>query len=129
MHGNNSLKTWPSKWRSSDTWLPFWRSSTNPARFSARITRSPETLGSFGISAGDFQSCPERLALSWTLFWNAPGFEVELDRFAQVGARRFDVLALRRDIQLRTSGDVPSVFFCDERRKAISHRAMLTKDL
>src|SRR5256885_14380771 len=44
---------------SRETWLPFWRSCTKPARFKALITRSPETLGSLGISARNFDGGPD----------------------------------------------------------------------
>lgn len=39
----------------------FWRSSIKPARFSARISLSPETLGSLGMLLGYIDKCPERL--------------------------------------------------------------------
>src|ERR1700675_600693 len=124
--GTTVLKTCSPIRRSSETRLPFWRSCTKPARFSALITLSPETLGSFGMSSGDFDGRPERLAFCGT-FRSAPCFEVKFDRLAQTGSSRFDVFALRRHVELRAPGDVPAVFFGNERGEAVSHRAMLTK--
>ena len=56
-----------------------------------------------------------------------PCFEVELDGFAEVDTSALDVFALRRDIQFRAAGDVPTVFFGDERREAVGHKQMLAE--
>src|SRR5256885_14882585 len=92
---------------SRETWLPFWRSCTKPARFKALITRSPETLGNLGMSAGNFDRSPKLGSFGRSAVRGTPGFEVELDSFAQVGARGFHVFSLRGDAQFGTACDIP----------------------
>jgi len=123
--GTTVLKV-PSEVRfSRDTWLPFWRNSTKPARFSARTTRSPETLGSFGMLVRDFDCGPERFAFRCRTLGNAPSLEVKLDGFAKAGAGALDIFSLRSDVQFRTACDVPTVFFGNQRRESVSHKPML----
>jgi hypothetical protein len=74
-----------------------------------------------------FDEGPKRLGGLFSGFGLAPGFEVELDRFAQVIARRFDVGALRRDVEFRTASHVQVIFLGDERGKAIRHNEMVSK--
>ena len=56
---------------------------------------------------------------------NAPGFEVQLDGFAEAGASALDVFSLRSDVEFRAARDVPAVFFGDQRGESISHKPML----
>jgi hypothetical protein len=110
---------------SSETWLPFCRSSTKPARFNARITRSPETLGSFGTSGGNFDGCPEFLRFDGPVFRRTPGFQVQFDGLAQITSRTFNVAPLRSHSQFRAAGDVKLFFFGDQDRESVSHMGML----
>src|SRR5437899_8728651 len=125
--GTTVLKTNSAVRFSNDTWLPFCLNSTKPARLSARTTRSPETLGSLGMSVGDFDGRPERGTVHGALFRHSPGFQIKLDRLAQVCASALDVRALRCDAQFRAPGHVQAVFFRNERGEAISHKAMLAE--
>lgn len=43
---------------------------------------------------GDFDNRPEGLLLGGAFLGTAPGFEVKLNRFAEIGPRGFDVIAL-----------------------------------
>src|SRR2546429_7144539 len=43
------------------------------SRLSARTTRSPETLGSLGMSVGNFDGRPERGTVHGALFRHSPG--------------------------------------------------------
>jgi hypothetical protein len=110
---------------SSDTWLPFWRNSTKPARFSARTTRSPETLGSFGILVRDFDCGPERFAFRCRTLGNAPGLQVQLDCFAKAGTGALDIFSLRSDTQLWAARDIPTVFLGNQRGESVRHKPML----
>ena len=103
------------------------RSCKKPARFKALTTRSPETLGSLGMSTGNFDSSPELRSLRGPAVGGAPSFEIELDSLAQVGAGGLNVFSLRRDAQLGAACHIPIVFFGDEGREAIVHIAMLAK--
>jgi hypothetical protein len=123
--GTTVLKTLSVERFSKETWLPFWRNSTKPARLRARITRSPETLGNFATSVGDFDRRPEFLRLGRSLLRRAPGFQIQLDGFAQVSARAFHIAALRSHAQLRASRDVKLLFLSDQNRESIGHMAML----
>jgi hypothetical protein len=111
---------------SSETWLPFCRNSAKPARFNARITRSPETLGSLGTSVRDFDRRPEFLTLDGPFFRRAPGFQIQFDGFAQISASILNVSALRSYAQFGASRDVKLIFFGDQNRESVSHRAMLS---
>lgn len=124
--GTTVLKTRSAVRFSKERWLPFWRNSTKPARFSARTTRSPETLGNFGISVRDFDGGPKRFAFGRGTFGKAPSFQVQLDGFAEASAGTFNVASLRRDIQLRAAGYVPAVFFGDQHGESVRHNPMLT---
>ena len=106
---------------SSDTWLPFCRSSMKPALLRARTTRSPETVGSFVISFRDFDDSPEGGFAVRRRIWGAPGFQIKFNGLAQVGPRRLDIFSLRSDSKLRASGDVPFVLFGYEGGKAVIH--------
>src|ERR1700676_613233 len=119
--GTTVLKTCSPTFFSRDTWLPFCRNSTKPPRLRARMARSPEMLGNLGISVRNFDGRPERWAFGWPLFRDAPGFEVQRDGFSKVRAGSFDIFALRGNVQLWATGDVPRVFLGDEHREAISH--------
>jgi hypothetical protein len=55
----------------------------------------------------------------------SPGFEVQLDGFAKIGASGLNVFALGSDAQFGAAGDIPIVFLRDERREAIVHINML----
>jgi hypothetical protein len=123
--GTTVLKT-PSVERfSRETWLPFSRNSTKPACLRALITRSPETLGNFATSVRNFDGGPEFLWLDRSLFRCAPGFQIQLNSFAQVPARAFHIAALRSHTRLRASSHVKLLFFSDENRESIGHMAML----
>jgi hypothetical protein len=123
--GTTVLNTISVERFSKETWLPFCRSSTKPARFNARTTRSPEILGSFGTSGRNFDRCPEFLRFDRPVFRRAPGFQIQFDGLAQISASSFDVVALRSDTQFRAAGDVNVFFFGDEHRESVSHMAML----
>jgi hypothetical protein len=123
--GTTVLNTISAERFSKDTWLPFCRNSTKPARFSARMTRSPETLGSFGTSGRNFNRCPEFLRFDRPVFRCAPGFQIQLDSFAQISSSTLNVVTLRGDAQLRAARDVKVFFFGDENRESVSHMAML----
>jgi len=110
---------------SNDTWLPLWRNSTKPARFSARTTRSPETLGSFGILVRDFDCRPERFTLRSRTLGDAPGFQVKLDGFAKAGACALDIFTLRSDVQLWTARNIPAVFLGNQSGESVRHKPML----
>lgn len=123
--GTTVLKTLSLERFSNETWLPFCRNSTKPARLRARITRSPETLGNFGTSVRNFHRRPEFLRLDRSFFRRAPGFQIQLNSFAQIPARAFYIAALRSDAQLRASSDVKLLFFGDQNRESVGHMAML----
>ena len=86
---------------------------------------SPETLGSFGTSIGNFDGCPEFLRFDRPVFRRAPSLQIQFDGFAQISASTFDIVALRRNTQFRTAGDVKVFFFGDQDRESVSHMAML----
>ena len=110
---------------SKDTWLPFWRNSMKPARFSARTTRSPETPGSFGILMRDFYCRPESLSLADGPVRNSPRFEIQLDSFAQIGPSALHISPLRSDVQFRTTCHVPAVVLGDQGGESVGHKPML----
>jgi hypothetical protein len=110
---------------SKETRLPYWRNSTKPARLRARTTRSPETLGNLATSVRDFDGRPEFLWLDRSLFRRAPGFQIQLNSFAQIIARAFHVAALRSHAQLWASSDVKLFFLSDQNREPVVHMAML----
>lgn len=123
--GTTVLKAPSGERFSKETWLPFWRNSTNPARLSARTTRSPETLGSFATSMRDFYGCPKLLGLERSLFRHAPGFQVQLDSFPKIPSSALDIAALRSHAQLRTTRNIEFFFFGNQHRESVSHMAML----
>lgn len=53
-----------------------------PTTFSALTTRSPDTLGRFGMSSRNFDGCPELRRFGGPPVRSAPSFEVKLDSFA-----------------------------------------------
>ena len=110
---------------SKETWLPFCGSSRKPAGFNARITRSPETLGSFATSRRNFDGSPEFLRFDRPVFRRAPGFQIQFDGFAQISASSFDIAALRSNTQFWTAGHLKVFFFGDQYRESVSHMAML----
>src|SRR5260370_40549097 len=85
--GTTVLKTRSLVCFSNDTCLPFWRNSMKPPGFSARTTRSPETLGSFGILVRDVDGVPERFTLRSRTLGGTPGLQVEPNRFAKPRTR------------------------------------------
>src|SRR5260370_175439 len=87
------------------------RRFSNPARFNARLTRSPDTLCSMGISMRDFDGRPEGRRFSRPLFGNAPSLEIEFDGFAEVGAGPLTPPPQRRHAQYRATREVPAAFF------------------
>jgi hypothetical protein len=124
--GTTVRKTIPEVRFSKETWLPFCLNSANPARFNARTTRSPETLGSLGTSVRDFDRRPEFLAFYGSFFRSAPGFQIQFDRFAQISTSSLDVSALGSYTQFRASCHEKLVFFGDQNRESVSHKAMLS---
>jgi hypothetical protein len=126
--GTTVLKTRSDVRFSRETWLPFWRNSTKPALFRARTTRSPETLGSLGISTRNFDGGPERFAFRRCPLRNAPGFDVQFNGFAKAGTRALDIFSLGSDVQLRAARDIPAVFFGNQRRKSVCHKPMLADE-
>ena len=123
--GKTVLQTRSDARSSRDTWLPFWRNSTNPVRFSARTTRSPETLGSFGMSMRNFDGSPECFAFGCRPFRNAPGLQIEFDSFAKARASALDVFPLRSDVQLWATRNIPTIFSGNQRGESVGHKAML----
>ena len=124
--GTTVLKTRSDVRFSSDTWLPSWRNSMKPARFRARTTRSPETLGSFGISMGDFHGGPESFSVGGRPVRNPPSFEVQLNRLTQVCPSALYVFSLRGDVQLRAARYIPAVVLGDQGGESVGHTPMLT---
>jgi len=120
--GTTVRKTFSPARFSSDTWLPFCRNSTKPAFLRARTTRSPETVGSFVISFGDFYDSPEGRFATGRRLWDAPRFEIQFNGFAQVGPSRLDIFPLRCNAKFRAARDVPFFFFGDERREPVVHK-------
>jgi len=57
--------------------------------------------------------------------WVWPGFKVQLDGLGEIGVCALYVSALRSDVELRTTGHVPPVFFGDEGREAVVHGLMV----
>jgi hypothetical protein len=123
--GTTVLKTRSDARFSRETWLPLWRNSTKPARFSARSTRSPETLGSFGMSMRNFDGSPECFAFGCRAFGNAPSLQIKFDGFAKAGAGALDVFSLRSDVQLRATRNIPAIFPGNQRGESVGHKAML----
>jgi hypothetical protein len=68
-----------------------------------------------------------RLPSSDVNFGSAPSFEVQVNRFAKIGASGFDVSPLRGHGKLRAACDVPAVFFRDQCGKAVVHAVMLAE--
>jgi hypothetical protein len=61
----------------------------------------------FGHLPGDFDNRPEGLLLGSAVLGAAPGFEVKLNRFAQIRSRGFDVFALRSHIEFGAACHIP----------------------
>jgi hypothetical protein len=78
----------------------------NVSKHSFSQHRVPETLGSFGTSGRNSDRCPEFLRFDRAVFRGAPGFQIQLDGFAQISASTFDIAALRSNTQFRAAGDV-----------------------
>jgi hypothetical protein len=74
---------------------------------------------------GDFYNCPEGLLLGEGSLGPAPGFEVKLNRFAEIRPRGFDVFPLRSHIEFRAASHIPVGFFCDQGGKTVGHIQML----
>jgi hypothetical protein len=123
--GTTVLNTISVERLSKETWLPFCRSSTKPARFNARTTRSPEMLGSLATSGRNFDRRPEFLRFDRPVFRGAPGFQIQLDSFTQISASTLDVVALRSDTEFGAACNIEIFFFGDEHRESVSHMAML----
>jgi hypothetical protein len=60
------------------------------------------------------------------VFRRAPGFQIQLDGFAQIFSSAFAVVALRGDTQFQAAGDIKVFFFGDEDRESVSRMGMLT---
>ena len=75
--------------------------------------------------SGDFDNRPERLLLREAILGPAPGFEVKLNRFAEICPRGFDVFPLRSHIEFRAASHIPVGFFCDQGGKTVGHIQML----
>src|SRR5271169_4502334 len=85
--------------RTNLTWLPFWLASTKPASWSRRRTSRKGR----GLSR-------PKLDLNDTDLWwprRLRRFEVQFQRFLQVGKSLFLGFALAGDIELQALGDVP----------------------
>lgn len=75
----------------------------------------------------DFYDCPEGLLFRSGVFRATPSFQMKFDGFAQIRPSRFDVLALRRDVEFGASRDIQPVFFGNERRESVRHTRMLAE--
>lgn len=83
-------------------WLPFWLVSTNPAASSRRFT----SRNGRGLSRPN-------LYLDRANFRRTSGdrgLKMEFERFFQIGERVLLRLALGRDVDLKTLGDIPLTF-------------------
>ena len=62
---------------------------------------------------GDFDNRPEGLLLGRAVLGPTPGFEVKLDRFAEIRSRGLDVFSLRSHIEFGTASHVPVALLRD----------------
>jgi hypothetical protein len=123
--GTTVLKTCSPTLRSRETWLPFWRSSTNPARLSARISRSPKRSATWAYQR-ETSTVVQKDSDSGRRPSGTPQVSMyRLDGFTKAFAGTGDVFALRSNAKFRAPGDVPTVFFGYEGGEAVSHKAML----
>ena len=74
---------------------------------------------------GDFDNRPEGLLLRGAVLGAAPGFEVKLNRFAEIRPCGLDVIALRSHIEFRAACHIRVAVFCDKGGEAVSHVQML----
>jgi len=74
---------------------------------------------------GDFDNRPEGLLLGGAVLGATPGFEVQLDRFAEIRPRGFDIFALRSHIEFGTARHIQVTLFGDQGGKAVGHIQML----
>ena len=74
---------------------------------------------------GDFDNCPEGRILREAILGPVPGFEVKLNRFAEIRPCGFDVFPLRSHIEFRAASHVPVGLFCDQSGKTVGHIEML----
>ena len=74
---------------------------------------------------GDFDNRPEGLLLGGAVLGPTPGFEVKLNRFAEIRPRGLDVFALRSHIEFRAASHIPVALFRDQRGETVGHLQML----
>jgi hypothetical protein len=85
--------------RTNLTWLPFWLASMKPAASRRRLM----SRKGWGLSCPNLYLDHLNGGCAGGMRW----FEVELERFLQVGQRLFFSFALACDVDLEALGDVP----------------------
>src|SRR5579872_2999929 len=120
LRGAIAVSTTSPARRTNFTWLPFWLASTNPAASSRRLT----SRNGSGLSRPN-------LDLNAANFRRASGnrrFEVQLQRLLQIVQRLGFSFALRRNVNLKTLGDVPGAFLPYRGRKYTFHPDSFSAD-
>src|SRR3990172_10542691 len=97
-------------------WLPRRRASRNPCCSSIRQTSRPERTRSLPIRRFELGH-EDLLSPSLLNLLRVRGFEKQIHSFSQVIEGHFDRLALARDVELGTKGDVGIALSFDDRRK------------
>src|ERR1035437_3715668 len=116
--GAMTVSTVSSDRRTNLTCLPFWLVSTNPAASSRRLT----SRKGCGLSRPNLNL--DHANDGWTrgLRW----FEVQLQRFLQVGESLFFAFTLAGDIDFEALRNVPLSFAPDGRGKRLLHNNVLS---
>src|SRR5208283_2211776 len=107
--GTMAVSTTSPERRTNLTWLPFWLASTKPAASRRRlISRKDWGLSrpNLGLDHADLRRprCPRR-------------FEMQLNRFLEIGKGLLLGLALASDVEFQALGDIPPPLAPDGCRK------------
>ena len=119
--GTMAVSTTPPAWRTNLTWLPFWLVSTKPAASSRRLI-SREDCGlsrpKLDLNHADIRRprCPR-------------SFEVQLQRFLQIGQSLFLGFTLARNVNFPALGDVPLPLAPNSRREWSLHPLIVSQHL
>ncbi len=81
----------------------------------------PERTGSL-VTHRNLKGVEQHLARRLWQVFGPETFQVELDGFFEVGLSILDGLSLAHGTQFHTPGDVPGIFFRDDRRKPLHDR-------